>query len=214
MNDPRPEAEIGAAEPQDSARRRATPAVTCIAALPPHREEPRSLIAAMARRGLPVICHRSVYDALLAILTLEGEGAAALILVDPDLFPDSQAHRLAKVAAQHVDRLALWRYDEREGKADLRPFEIRDATDHANRDAGTQPIAPAQEAASPVSSPVVGPRLRLAGLDDGGERREEDERTPEIPESLEDLLTREEIAMLLDDSDEDASSGTRGEGRA
>jgi hypothetical protein len=211
MNDPRPEAEVGAAEPQEIARRRSTPAVTCVAALPPHRDEPRSLIAAMARRGLPVVCRHSVYDALVALLTLEGGGARALILVEPDLFPDDQAQRLARVARKHVERLALWRYDEVNGKADLRPFETSASERAEQRDE-----APGAElnGVSPVSSPVVGPRLRLAGFDEGGTRREVDYEEGEIPRSLEDLLTSEEIAMLLDDSDESGTSESRGEGRA
>lgn len=222
MHDPRPEAGIGAAEPRENASHRATPAVACVAALPPHREEPAALVAAMARRGLPVACHRSVYDALLALVTLEGRGAAALVLVEPHLFPDDQAERLARVASKHVERLALWRYDETDGKRELQPYELSPArssgAEPETEEDAPIPVAPPER--SPVTSPavthasgqIVGPRLRLAGLEDAADAGESEEPR-EIPESLEDLLTSEEIAMLLED-ESDASGESRGEGRA
>jgi|GEM_PF-6967082 len=211
MDDLRPEARTGAAEPR-AARRAPASGVVVVGATAPGSAVPESLRAALGRRELPAAWADDVYGALLALLEVERGRATALVIVSPDEFPDDQAARLARVASRHVEPLAVWRYDERDGRGDLRPFDF----------ATTRPVP---EAPAFAETPRPAPRLRLAGLDDlaehgpeagdagsgaGETSLESDTRREEAAPTLEELLSSEELAMLLDDSREES----RGEGRA
>ncbi len=182
MDDPRPEGDTGAAEPRHATPNHQTLRVRCVAVTASDADAPAALREAMRRRGVELIGYRSVYDALLAVLS-ENAGATAVVFVDPAAFPNDQPARMAQTLARHSERVTLWRFDD--GR--LRPFDPPAARDDAF------------EPAPPVAST---PRLRLAGFHD-------DEASDDVPEPEEsadtpgELLTGEEIAMLLDESADD-----------
>lgn len=204
MNDPRPEAESGAAEPRDTPMHSH---VRCVTVLPPQRDEPAELREAMGRRGVAMTCYRSVYDALLAVLDVGDDAPVALVVVDPGAFAGEQAGRLVLACARRVERLSAWRFDAQAGEvARLRPFVVEVVTPHCEPE-DELPDEPAEWEPSEM------PRLRLAGFHDGDEpddvhddvtaELENDEGEKEAPvqspESVSEMLTSEEIAMLLDD---------------
>lgn len=190
MDDPRPEADNGAAEPQHPYRRARAPKVRCAAVVPPGIPEPADLRSAMRRRGIEMSCFHDVYAALLHLLACAEDDSAALIFVEPALLEHNQARRLARAGERRLHRLTLWSFASENGeRARLRPYETPRA----------DPSAPPRQASEEAT-----PRLRLAGFheEDADEPVLEDE-TPE-PQSYDaeapsDLLTSEEIAMLLDD---------------
>ena len=205
MNDPRAEAESGAAEPQDTRRRAG---VRCVAVLPPHRDEPAELRAAMGRRGVSMTCYRSVYDALLAVIGASEHGAVALVVVDSGSFSGGQADRLVSALARRVERVSAWSFDSAGGEAPrLRAY------------APAEPLSVevVQSAVDEVREwvPTEAPRLRLAGFHDDDEideiedrdgdveveieHDEDDVTAVEVPGTVSEMLTGEEIAMLLDD---------------
>jgi len=208
MDDPRPEAENGAAEPRQTPDQTRTARVRCSAIVPHGFSEPTELRDAMRRRGVVFTCYWSVYDALLAMLREEPGSSQALVFVESGALPDDQAARLARAASRHMERVSLWSYDRgRDGEAArLRPYAP------AKREVVMRSWTP------PTAS---APRLRLAGFhdepeqpgygsrDEGGGAGVDGEERPfpsppegETPESdhPSELLTSEEIAMLLDDS--------------
>ena len=200
MDDPRPEAESGAAEPRQTPSPMRAARVRCSAIVPPGFIEPVELRDAMRRRGVSFTCYRSVYDALLAMLREEPGASQAVVFVESGKFPDDQASRLARTALKHLDRLTIWSYDTGEGgeSARLRPYEAK------------RPEVVVVRSWTPPTPSA--PRLRLAGFHDDdegdlenglGEEQpfpsppDDDESSSDVPSEL---LTSEEIAMLLDDS--------------
>ncbi len=207
MNDPRPEGESGAAEPQNTRRQAA---VRCVAVLPPHRDDPAELRAAMGRRGVEMTCYRSVYDALLAVITASAGGAVALVIVDSGSYSGRQAERLVGALSRRVERLSVWSFDSVDGgPARLRVYVPAEGLT----------VEVVQDAVDAVREwvPTETPRLRLAGFhddEDDAEEIEEEEAAAvddveiaegdetvavEVPETVSEMLTGEEIAMLLDD---------------
>ena len=210
MDDPRPEARNGAAEPRTIHADASEPRVRCVAVLPPGTDEPAELTRAMARRGVRVTYYRTVYEAMTGLLAEPSGVSSALVLVEPERFPHDQARRLWAAAGRHVEPLACWQFAG-DSSPRLRPYapvEIAEIPDA---------FRPAPEPAAPVA-PADPPRLRLAGLDDelpefGFDDHDEDLDPDELPRTPSELLTPDEIAMLLDDPVEGPADGP-GEGLA
>ncbi len=194
MDDPRPEAESGAAEPRHANPETHAPRVRCAAIVPAGLSEPAALREAMRRRGVAMTCFRSVYDALLAVLSAGDDDSVAVVFVESRTLVNDQASRLARTLGKHVERLTLWTFDSLDGEGPrLRPFE----NDGPRRERVWSP------------PPASAPRLRLAGFHDDPEDEEPDDvfepsdeaddgaASPE--QTTVELLTSEEIAMLLDD---------------
>jgi len=202
MDDPRPEAESGAAEPRHANPETHAPRVRCAAVVPAGRTEPIELREAMRRRGVAMTCFSTVYDALLEVLSAAGDESVAVVFVESDTLKNDQASRLARTLGKHIERLTLWTFDTLDGEGPrLRPFET---------------AAPRRERAW-APAPASAPRLRLAGFHDDPEEDEPDEEAfapvdeaddaPAVAtETTVELLTSEEIAMLLDDAPIDGAS--------
>lgn len=181
MDDPRPEAENGAAEPRATSTRR----VCGVAVLPPGTEEPAALTGAMRRGGVELNYYRSVYAALGAALSAGPAVGVVLLFVEPARFANDQPRRLVRAARRHVAGLGCWRYDP-EASPRLAVFGPEET-----------PVV--------VPRPTPPPRLRLAGVHEDLETA-----PPEEPTEPSELLTQEEIAMLLDDPAGGATGGPRG----
>ena len=234
-SDPRPEAENGAAEPRtttraprdagDLARSDDAPAapggIRCVAALAPGGLVPDALARAMHKRGVPVAWRRGAYEALLEVV--RNPSGVALVIVEPPAFPNDQPSRLARAASRHAPDLVVWRYDAAETeRSSLRPYAPAASPSRAaERPAEPEPaVVVTPPAAFEPAAFESGPRLRLAGLHEtpaGGEPDEREAEGPRAqneadpPASPSELLTSEELTMLLGDGDApDARGGSHG----
>lgn len=194
MDDPRPEAQNGAAEPRHPESRTRAPRVRCAAVVPAGLPDPTELSDAMRRRGIEMQCFRDVYSALLSLLCGDEDDSAAVVFVEPGLLANDQARRLARAVERRLPRLTLWSFASENGeRARLRPY---DGPPPPGR--GPEPGPRVEVVRRP--SPPSAPRLRLAGFhEDDEHERGGDRHEIQTPSEL---LTSEEIAMLLDDGPE------------
>jgi len=219
-----------AGDPERSDDVTATPAapggIRCVAALAPGGLVPDALARAMHKRGLPVAWRRGAYEALLEVV--RNTRGVALVIVEPAAFPNDQPARLARAAARHAPDLVVWRYDAAETeRSTLRPFATTGAPISTPDGRSAEP-EDEQEPAVVVTRPAAfepaafesGPRLRLAGLHEtpaGGDPHDDEDdgdglgARDEAPATPSELLTSEELTMLLGDDDApDARGGSHG----
>jgi len=226
-SDPRPEAENGAAEPRPTPPPQtvepggagargsdsvATAGIRCVAALAPGGLVPDALARAMHKRGVPVVWRRGAYEAVLEVM--RDPRGVALVVVEPGSFPNDQPARLARAAARHAPELVVWRYDaaETEGST-LRPYTPASRAAPATPDDGESPeIVVTRPAAFEPAAFSAGPRLRLAGLHESATSNAADDAEltvdpDEEPTAPSELLTADELTMLLGDGPPEESRG-------
>ena len=162
---------------------------------------PADLTEALRRRGIQPVMAAGAYAAVAAMSEAKaaGGGDLALVVVEPArALPAGMLDRLLGTLERHIGEVALWTYDEASSPR-LRAMERRRAA--TRHDASEEERVRRARPKSP-------PALRLTpgwpeehGLDETNLLRSGpvDESTPPRAPSPADMLTEQELSMLLAD---------------
>lgn len=190
----RPHAIAARSEPARSAG-----AVRCVVLCAKGDHPPEVLLAALQKRGLEPESASDPFRAMLALTRQppsDDLGATgrppALIVVEPERFASATLEDLLDAAPRRAPGLVIWEYDERARP----PLRARLAP------ARSSPPAPPTNA-PPARSVETRPRRPEAPLRLTGERLPVPPGAPPVDDTPENLLSEEELTMLLADETPD-----------
>jgi len=163
---------------------------------------PDDLLEAFGSRGLTSERAADVFAAMAWAVsharsgTPDGRDAAAVVLVEPEGFPEGRVIDLLAALDRYAPHVVRWRYDE-SATPRLRGF-----TEVVREKAPPPPPAPPSSRSAPAANGNAPPRLRLTGVDPDAPAPPASSRAIENPGATPDLLSEDEIDMLLGDGPE------------